>query len=62
VIKDIKFCLNKKKYEIRKEGSGRLVDTTIITQNNIYVLNEIGKEKCCLGKENEGCLSHIRMG
>jgi hypothetical protein len=34
------------KCEIRKEGSGRLVETTIRTL-------EIGKESCCLGKENE---------
>jgi hypothetical protein len=30
--------------------------------NNIYVLNEIGKEICCLGKENESWLWHRRMG
>jgi hypothetical protein len=41
------------KFEIRKEGSGRLVATTIQILNNIYVLNEIGKYICCLGKENE---------
>jgi hypothetical protein len=50
------------KCEIRKEGSGRLVATTIRTLNNIYVLNEIGKESCCLGKENESWLWHRRMG
>jgi hypothetical protein len=50
------------KCEIRKEGSGRLVATTIRTLNNIYVLNEIGKESCCLGKENESWLWHKRMG
>jgi len=38
------------------------VATTIRTLNNIYVLNEIGKEKCCLGKENERGLWHRRMG
>jgi hypothetical protein len=32
------------KSKIRKEGSGKLVATTIRTLNNIYVLNEIGKE------------------
>jgi hypothetical protein len=29
---------------------------------NIYVLSEIGNEKCCLGKEDESCLWHRRMG
>jgi len=37
------------------------VATTIRTLNNIYVLNEIGKESCCLGKENESWLWHGRM-
>ena len=32
------------KHEIRKEGSNRLVETTIRTLNNTYVLNENGKE------------------
>jgi hypothetical protein len=41
------------KCEIRKEGSGKLVATAIRTPNNIYVLNEIGKERCLLEKENE---------
>jgi hypothetical protein len=45
-----------------KEGSGRLVATTIRTPNNIYILNEIRKEICCLGKENESWLWHKRMG
>jgi hypothetical protein len=38
------------------------VATTIRTPNNIYILNEIGKERCCLGKENESWLWHRRMG
>jgi hypothetical protein len=50
------------KCQIRKEGSGKLVATTVRTPNNIYVLNEIGKERCCLGKENESWLWHRRMG
>jgi hypothetical protein len=32
------------KCETRKEGSSKLVETTIRTLNNIYVLNEIGKK------------------
>jgi hypothetical protein len=35
------------------EGSEKLVGTTARTSNNIYVLSEIGNEKCCLGKEDE---------
>jgi hypothetical protein len=38
------------------------VATTIRTLSNIYILKEIGKEKCCLGKENESWLWHRRMG
>jgi hypothetical protein len=41
---------------------GKLVGTTVITSNNIYVLSEIGNEKCCLGKEDENWLWHRRMG
>jgi hypothetical protein len=29
---------------------------------NIYVLSEIGKEKCCLGKDDQVWLWHRRMG
>jgi hypothetical protein len=39
-----------------------LVGTTARTSNNIYVLSEIGNEKCCLGKEYEIWLWHRRMG
>jgi hypothetical protein len=44
------------KCEIRKEGLGKFVGTTKRTPNNIYVLNAIGREKCCIGKENESWL------
>jgi hypothetical protein len=57
-----KLTFNSKKCEIRKEGSGKLVGTTARTSNNIYVLSEIGNEKCCLGKEDESWLWHRRMG
>jgi hypothetical protein len=50
------------KCEIRKAGSVKLVTTTIRTSRNIYVLSEIGNEKCCLGKEDEVWLWHRRMG
>jgi transposase InsO family protein len=35
---------------------------TARTSSNIYVLSEIGNEKCCLGKEDESWLWHRRMG
>jgi hypothetical protein len=41
------------KCDIRKEGSSKLVATTVRTSSSIYVLSEIGNEKCCLGKEDE---------
>jgi hypothetical protein len=51
-----------KKCEIRKKGLDKLVETTIRTPNNIYILNEIRKEIYCLGKENESWIWHKRMG
>jgi hypothetical protein len=44
------LLFDSEKCEIRKEGLGKLVTTTIRTPNNIYVLNEIGREICFLGK------------
>jgi transposase InsO family protein len=57
-----KVTFDSQKCEIRKEGSGKLVATTARTSSNIYVLSEIGNEKCCLGKEDESWLWHRRMG
>jgi hypothetical protein len=57
-----KVTFDSQKCEIRKEGSGKLVATTARTSSNIYVLSEIGNEKCCLGKEDESWLWHKRMG
>jgi hypothetical protein len=48
-----KVTFYSQKCEIRKEGSGKLIATTARTSSNIYVLSEIGNEKCCLGKEDE---------
>jgi hypothetical protein len=39
-----------------------LIATAARTSSNIYVLSEIGNEKCFLGKENEIWLWHRRMG
>jgi hypothetical protein len=57
-----KITFDSQKCEIRKEGSGKLIATTAITSSNIYVLSEIGNEKCCLGKEDENWLWNKRMG
>jgi hypothetical protein len=51
-----KFTFDSKKCEIRNEGSGKLISTTVRTSSNICVLSEIGNEKCCLGKEDESWL------
>jgi hypothetical protein len=47
-----KATFDSQKCEIRKEGSGKLIATVVRTSSNIYVLSEIGNEKCCLGKED----------
>jgi hypothetical protein len=39
-----------------------LIATTVRTSRNIYVLSEIGNEKCFVGKEDESWLWHKRMG
>jgi hypothetical protein len=57
-----KVTFDSQKCEIRKEGSGKLITTTVRTSSNIYVLSEIGNVNCCLGKEDESWLWHIRMG
>jgi hypothetical protein len=38
-----------------------LIATAARTSSNIYVLNEIANEKCCLGKEDENWLWRRRM-
>jgi hypothetical protein len=61
VTKDTNLCLIlknvNKKIRVKQIGG-----YNIRTPRNIYVLNEIGKEKCCLGKEDEIWLWHKRMG
>jgi hypothetical protein len=57
-----KVTFNSQKCEIRREGLGKLVGTPARTSNNIYVLSEIGNEKCLLGKEDESWLWNRRMG
>jgi hypothetical protein len=47
------LVFDSKKCEIRKEESGKLVAIVVRTLRNIYVINEIGKEICFLGKDDE---------
>ena len=48
--------------KIQKEESGKLVATTSRTLNNIYMLDEIKRERCYLGRVDENWLCHKRMG
>jgi hypothetical protein len=57
-----KVTFDSQKCDIRKEGSGKLIATAARTSSNIYMLSEIENEKCFLGKEDESCLWHRRMG
>jgi hypothetical protein len=50
------------KCEIRSEKYGRLVATTLRTPNNIYILDEVKGEKCCMGQIDQSWLWHRRMG
>jgi hypothetical protein len=56
-----KVTFDSQKCEIRREGSEKLVSTAARNSNNIYVLSEIGNEKCCLGKKDESWLWNRRM-
>jgi hypothetical protein len=56
-----KVTFDSQKCKIRKEGSGKLIAIAARTSSNIYVLSEIGNEKCCLGKEDEIWLWHRIM-
>ena len=47
------IIFNSKECEIREEGSDKLLATTARTPNNIYILKKVGKDTCCLGKEDE---------
>ena len=55
------LIFNSKDCEIRKERSNILVATPKRTPNNIYILDEIGKESCFLGKEDESWIWNKRM-
>jgi hypothetical protein len=57
-----RLIFDSEKCEIRKEGSEKLVVTIVRNPKNIYILNEIGKEICFLGRENEIWLWHRIMG
>jgi len=44
-----KLTFHSKGCEIRKVGSGRLVENANITLRNVYILDEVKGEKCCTG-------------
>jgi hypothetical protein len=48
--------------DIRKVGSGILVANANKTPSNVYILNEVKGDKCCMGQVDESCLLHRRMG
>ena len=56
------ILFNSWKYEISREKSGRLVVTATRTPNDIYTLDEIGKEGYFLAKEDESWLWQRRDG
>jgi hypothetical protein len=57
-----KLMFDSQKSEIRKAGSRKFIATTVRTSKNIYVLSEIGNEKCYLGKEDEFWIWHRITG
>ena len=57
----IKLVSIHKSVRLEKKGSEKLVATAARNSSNIYVLREIGNEKCCLRKEDESWLWHRRM-
>jgi hypothetical protein len=57
-----KLMFDSVKCDIRKVGYDKLVATAIRNPSNTYVLNEIGKEICFLGKDDEIWIWHRRMG
>jgi hypothetical protein len=56
------LAFDSKKCEIRKKKLGRLVATMLRSPNNIYILDEIRGEKCCMGQIDQSWLWHRRMG
>jgi hypothetical protein len=56
------LSFDSRKCEIRSEKSSRLVATALRTPNNIYILNEVKGEKCCMGQIDQSWLWHKRMG
>jgi hypothetical protein len=56
------LLFDSKKCYIRKAESRKLMATAVRTPKDIYVLNEIRKEICCLGKDNEIWICNRRMG
>jgi hypothetical protein len=69
ILRIIQMCdqehiliFNSKDCEINTKGTNILLATIARTPNNIYILNDIGKESFCLEKEDVSWLWHKRMG
>jgi len=56
------LSFDSRKCEIRSEKYGRLVSTTLMTPNNIYILDKVKGEKCCMGQIDQSWPWHRRMG
>lgn len=50
------------KCEIQKKDTRKLVGTAARISNNVYTLDTLKKERCCLSQINESWLWYIRMG
>jgi hypothetical protein len=55
------LTFHSKQCEIRKVGSKILVPNANRTMRNVYVLDEVKGENCCIGKLNESWLWHRRI-
>ena len=53
---------NSKECEIRNKKSRKLVATDVGTSNNIYVLDRVKEEKCCMVKLYENWLWYRGFG
>jgi len=56
------LVFDSQKCEIRSEKSGRMDSTKLMTPNNMYILDEVKGEKCCMGQIYQSWIWHKRMG
>ena len=48
--------------KIVKKSTNKVVATATRTPQNIYILDKVNQENCCIGKEDESWLWHRRSG